>query len=63
VPARRIGTVKAGLRELRVTARGRTWAAPLERLAAAYHEAIPAAMRQVAASGTKPSEEPLAQLA
>ncbi|MFL5580511.1 MAG: phosphoribosylformylglycinamidine synthase subunit PurL, partial [Gemmatimonadaceae bacterium] len=63
VPARRIGTVREGLGELRVRSGGRAWSAPLSRLAAAYHEAIPAAMRQVAASGTKPSEEPLAQLA
>jgi phosphoribosylformylglycinamidine synthase len=44
VPARRIGTVRAGSPVLRVTAGGRSYDAPLARLAAAYHDAIPRVM-------------------
>jgi phosphoribosylformylglycinamidine synthase II len=46
VPARRIGTVRAESGVLRLTVGGRTVSAPLERLAAAYHDAIPSIMRR-----------------
>jgi phosphoribosylformylglycinamidine synthase len=50
VPARQVGTVRARSGALRVTVGSRSFAAPLERLADAYHGAIPRAMtRSVAA--------------
>ncbi len=44
VPARRIGTVRSGAEYLRITVGDRVIAAPLARLARAYHEAIPTIM-------------------
>jgi phosphoribosylformylglycinamidine synthase len=57
VPARRIGTVRAARASLRFTAGGATYEAPLGRLAAAYHEAIPRAMDRSAAVAAV-AEEP-----
>jgi phosphoribosylformylglycinamidine synthase len=57
VPARQVGTVRAGSGALRLTVGGRTVAAPLARLSDAYHGAIPRAMnRSVAAVAV--AEEP-----
>jgi phosphoribosylformylglycinamidine synthase len=49
VPARRIGTVRASSDTLTITVGDRTIHAPLERLARAYHEAIPRIMSRAAA--------------
>jgi phosphoribosylformylglycinamidine synthase len=57
VPARRIGTVRAGSGSLRFAAGGRSHEAPLARIGAAYHEAIPAAMNRSAAFAAV-AEEP-----
>jgi phosphoribosylformylglycinamidine synthase len=48
VPARRIGQVRAAARELSLRVGDRVLRAPLERLARAYHEAIPTAMTRAA---------------
>jgi hypothetical protein len=48
VPARRIGQVRAAARELSLRVGDRIIRAPLDRLARAYHEAIPAAMTRAA---------------
>jgi phosphoribosylformylglycinamidine synthase len=50
VPARQIGAVRAAAPALRITVAGRTIAAPLERLADAYHGAIPRAMNDSVAA-------------
>ncbi len=48
VPARRIGTTRPGSAELCLTVAGDRVVAPLARLAAAYHDAIPSAMQREA---------------
>jgi len=58
VPARSIGTVRPQSRELRITAGGTRVVASLERLAAAYHGAIPGAMGVAAV--VQAAEEPSA---
>jgi phosphoribosylformylglycinamidine synthase II len=58
VPARSIGTVRPQSRELRITAGGTRVVASLERLAAAYHGAIPGAMGIAAV--VQAAEEPSA---
>jgi phosphoribosylformylglycinamidine synthase len=58
VPARQIGTVRPQSRELRIAAGGTRIAVPLDRLAAAYHGAIPQAMGPVAV--IQAAEEPSA---
>jgi len=59
VPARQIGTVRPQSRELRIAAGGTRIAVPLDRLAAAYHGAIPQAMGPVAV--IQAAEEPSAR--
>jgi phosphoribosylformylglycinamidine synthase subunit PurL len=54
VPARRIGTVRRASDMLTMTVAGRRIAAPLERLAAAYHDAIPEALRGAVAPAAEP---------
>jgi phosphoribosylformylglycinamidine synthase len=55
-PARIVGTVRRADSDLTITARGGTFTAPLARLAAAFHDTIPAIMaRPVAAGATEPS--------
>ncbi|MFI5250597.1 MAG: phosphoribosylformylglycinamidine synthase subunit PurL, partial [Gemmatimonadales bacterium] len=58
VPARQIGTVRPGARELRIAIGGTRIAVSLERLAAAYHGAIPNAMGPAAV--VQAAEEPTA---
>ena len=58
VPARQIGTVRPGPRELRIAVGGTRVARLLERLAAAYHGAIPGAMGIAAV--VQAAEEPAA---
>jgi phosphoribosylformylglycinamidine synthase len=58
VPARRIGTVRAALPDLAITVGGRTFAAPLERLARAYHEAIPRLMARATAEAAILEQHP-----
>jgi phosphoribosylformylglycinamidine (FGAM) synthase-like enzyme len=58
VPAREIGTVRPQSRELRIATGGTRLAVPLDRLAAAYHGAIPQAMGLAAV--IQAAEEPSA---
>jgi phosphoribosylformylglycinamidine synthase len=55
VPAVRIGTVRSGSNALTITIGGRRIVAPLDRLAVAYHDAIPSAMSIVAAPAAEPA--------
>jgi len=57
VPARRIGTVH-GSAELAITLAGRRIAAPLDRLARAYHDAIPRIMSRGAAAAAVAEQHP-----
>jgi phosphoribosylformylglycinamidine synthase subunit PurL len=58
VPARQIGTARPPSRQLRIAAGGTRIAVPLDRLAAAYHGAIPRAMDPAAV--IQAAEEPSA---
>jgi phosphoribosylformylglycinamidine synthase len=55
VPARRIGTVRGARDPLTMTVGPRRIVAPLDRLAVAYHDAIPNALRVVAAPAAEPA--------
>jgi phosphoribosylformylglycinamidine synthase subunit PurL len=55
VPAARIGTVRTNSNTLAIAVGGRRIIAPLDRLAAAYHDAIPNAMSVVAAPAAEPA--------
>jgi phosphoribosylformylglycinamidine synthase len=56
VPARRIGTVRAGSSSLVMRVGGREITASLERLASAYHDAIPTIMTRPALAAAEPPE-------
>jgi hypothetical protein len=55
VSAHRIGTVRASRTGITIKVGTRTINAPLARLAAAYHEAIPSAMSTLAAPAAEPA--------
>ena len=55
VPARQVGTVRASSGALRLSAGGRTVVAPLDRLADAWHGAIPRRMGVAGAVAAQPS--------
>jgi phosphoribosylformylglycinamidine synthase len=55
VPALRIGTVRRAVDPLTITVGRRRIVAPLDRLAVAYHDAIPNALRVVAAPAAEPA--------
>ena len=55
VSAHRIGVVRATREALVIKVGGRTMTAPLDRLAAAYHEAIPSAMSTLASPAAVPA--------
>ena len=57
-PARIIGTVRRADSDLTITARGTTFTAPLARLAAAYHDAIPAIMSRPVGAGATDADQP-----
>jgi phosphoribosylformylglycinamidine synthase len=54
VPAQRIGTVRQGSNALSITVGARRITAPLQRLAAAYHDAIPNALRGAVTAAAEP---------
>jgi phosphoribosylformylglycinamidine synthase len=58
VPAARIGTVRASSGELAIAVGGRRIVAPLDRLASAYHDAIPAIMRRAPAEAAVLEQHP-----
>jgi hypothetical protein len=55
VPARRIGTVRRGADALTITVGARRIVAPLHRLAAAWHDALPNALRGAVAPPAEPA--------
>jgi hypothetical protein len=55
VPVRRIGTVRGARDPLTMTVGPRRIVALLDRLAVAYHDAIPNALRVVAAPAAEPA--------
>jgi phosphoribosylformylglycinamidine synthase len=55
VPARRIGTVRHGADALTITVGARRVVAPLQRLATAWHDAIPNALRGAVAPTAEPA--------
>src|SRR5205814_8380439 len=60
VAARRIGVVEPAGRPFRVSFAGGALVAPIERLAPAYHDAIPSIMTRIATA--RDEDEPVSQL-
>jgi phosphoribosylformylglycinamidine synthase subunit PurL len=62
VPGTTIGRVRPGSDSLTITAHARTWTAPLERLSAAYHDAIPRIMAAAPQTVAVEEQDPVAAL-